>query len=346
MARPPLRRLLPFLAVLPVVVTTAIAGTLTNPDRRRPCAVEYSKQLGGSLLHMTRGPDGAMWSTDSFDDSIVRFDPETHEAERFPVPAGTFPHDIVAGPDGNVWFGGTNDRIGMIDLATGYPTLFPGITKGSEVHDLAWLGGRLYFAEMIGGRLAWLDPKTRTVHEGTFGLPPDNLIHSMIALHGYLWATLSNANKLVRFDPRANRFDRFVEMPVADSGPRDLIYLRSQNAIYLTLYAANAFARYDLDSGKVTVFRTDVDPLTLADANDLTKRVEKVSFIEKGASETNVYAGTFAAELLRLDVRSGKVSSVHCGITFPAGTAGMARDAEGRLWFNEAFPGRIGRIRP
>ncbi len=344
--RPRLRRMAPLLAAVPIVVTTAIAGTITNPSRVRPCAVEYSKGVGGSPLHLALGPDGDLYATDAFDDSIIRFDPRTHDAERFPVPANTGPHDIVAGPDGNMWFGGTNDRIGMLDLKTGYPTLYPGITKGSEVHDLAWLGGKLYFAEMVAGRLGWLDPQTREIREGTFGLPPDSLVHSLIAHDGYLWATLSNANKLARFNPRTTRFDKFVEMPIPDSGPRDLIYIRSRNSIYLTLYAANEFASYDLSSGKVALYPTAVEPLSLAAANDLTKRVEKVSFIEKDANETAVYGGTFAAELVRLDLKTNKVTTVHCGITFPSGTSGMARDAQGRLWFNEAFPGRIARLRP
>jgi hypothetical protein len=40
------------------------------------------------------------------------------------------------------------------------------------------------------------------------------------------------------------------------------------------------------------------------------------------------------------------VKKVFCGISFPAGTAGFARDRDGRLWVNEAFPGRIARIKP
>ena len=61
--RPRLRRVAPLLAAVPIVVTTAIAGTITNPSRVRPCAVEYSKGVGGSPLHMALGPDGDLYAT-------------------------------------------------------------------------------------------------------------------------------------------------------------------------------------------------------------------------------------------------------------------------------------------
>ena len=185
-------------------------------------------------------------------DRILRFDPNTHKTAEFPLRKGTSPHDIVTGPDGNLWFTGLSDRLGKFDLKTHRVVFYPGISRGSEPHDLIWTGGYIYIAELRSGRLARFDPKSKKIREGSWGLPPGNQIHSIVAVpNGDIWATLSNGNKLARFNPKTNRFDKFVEMPIKDSGPRGIVYVRSQGALYFSLFAANELGRYDLQTGKV-----------------------------------------------------------------------------------------------
>jgi hypothetical protein len=149
----------------------------------------------------------------------------------------------------------------------------------------------------------------------------------------------------VRFNPKANRFDRFVEMPVADLPARSGLRTVKERDFPDAVRGERVRAlRPWLWEGDPLPHRREA--ARPRDANDLTKRIEKVTFIEKDAQEKSARRRHLAAELLRLDVKTGKVTEVHCGISFLAGTAGMARDSKGRLWFNEAFPGRIGRIKP
>jgi virginiamycin B lyase len=334
-----------FLGLLPVVVATAIAGTITNPSRVRPCAREYSTGTSGGL-HIVLGPDGMLYLTASTADRILRFDPDTHTTTALTLPKGTVPHDIVRGPDGNLWFDGLSGRIGEVDPATGKVTMVAQLPRGREPHDLAWSGGDLYIAELKPGRLARFDPTNGQIREFDAGLPPRNQIHSMRAVGGYLWTSLSNANALARFNPIEDRFDKLVRMPIPSSGPRDLTYVPSRHSIYFTLFAANRIGRYDLSTGKLTLYPAPVKPISLADAESLQQGFEKLTFIDKSADQRFVWATTFYGEIVRLDLDTGKMTKVHCGITFPAATAGLATDRQGRLWINEAFPARIARIRP
>ena len=331
--------------LLPVVVATAIAGTITNPSRVRPCAREYPTGASGGL-HIALGADGMLYLTASMADRILRFDPDTHETRSLPLPKGTVPHDIVRGPDGKLWFDGLSGRIGNLDPATRKVTIVAQLPPGREPHDLAWSGGFLYVAELEPGRLARFDPERGAVAEFAGGLPPRNRIHSMRAVGGYLWTSLSNGNALARFNPGKHRFDKLVHMPIRDSGPRDLTYVPSRHSIYFTLFAANRIGRYDLSTGRLTLYRTPVKPISLADAESLRQGFEKLTFINKSADQRSVWATTFYGEVVRLDLATHKVTTVHCGITFPAATAGLATDAKGRLWVNEAFPARIALIRP
>ncbi len=334
------------IAVLPVVVATAIAGTVTNPSGIRPCAKEYSKGIRGGPLHVALGPDGKLYATESFGDRILRFDPDTHATAEFPVPRGTAPHDIVTGPDGNLWFAGNGDALGMLDLKTRRVTMFPGVTPGSQPHDVAWLGGYLYFSELQAGHLGRFDPKTRTIQEGLWGLPPGNQIHGLAVADGYIWAALSNANRLARFNPATKRFDRFVTMPIADAGPRSVVFLPSRHALYFSLFAANQLARYELRTGKVTLYPTPIERVPLSVAENLNARREKVAFVGTDARQRYIWASTLSGELLRLDLNTSRIKRVHCGISFPAVTGKLTTDGDGRLWFVEAFPGRIARINP
>jgi streptogramin lyase len=264
----------------------------------------------------------------------------------FPLPKDTLPHDIITGPDGNLWFSALSGEFGRLDPKTGlYERWF--LRPDAEPHDIVWSRGNLYLAELRLGRLARFDPKTEKITDGAWGLPPNNQIHTLIALpNGDVWAALSNANKIARFDPAKGRFDKLVEMPIPKSGPRGLVYIPSQDTLYITLFAANKFASYNLRTGKIAIFPTGMKPVTIAVANNTAARNEKLTFIAADASHRSIWGSTFAGELFRLDLQTHQVKKVFCGITFPAGTSGFALDRRGRLWVNEAFPSRIARIEP
>jgi streptogramin lyase len=264
----------------------------------------------------------------------------------FRLPIGTQPHDIIAGPDGNLWFSALSGVFGKFDPKTGRVT-YHRLSPTSQPHDIAWSGGYLYIAELGAGRLGRFDPKTGVVVDGAWGLPPNNQIHTLLVMpRGDIWAALSNANEIAHYNPQKGRFDKFVEMPIPKSGPRGLVYIRSRQTLYITLFAANEFATYNLRTGKIALFPTGLKPLPIAVANNTNARNEKVNFVTTDADQHYIWASTFGGELFRLDVRTHKVKKVFCGISFPAGTAGLARDRSGRLWVNEAFPGRIARINP
>ena len=345
-SRPRRGAVLGLLAATPIVLTTAIAGITTVPKKSLPCEVQYTTGVRGGPLHIALGTDRRLYTTESTGARILRFDPNTQATKEFALPKGTVPHDIVLGPDGKLWFGTLNDWIGTLDPRTGKVAIIVHLVAGSQPHDLVWDHGVLYIAELNAGRIASYDPETGVLRDGLWGLPPNSQIHSLVEVPGGdLWATLSNANAIVRFDPRGHRVDKVVQMPIPRSGPRDMTYASSQRALYFTLFASNEFVRYDLRSGHLTLIPTGVSTVSLTKAESLAPGVEKLTFVKYDPYDDAVWSGTFWGELVRLDLRTEKTTRVYCGISFPAATAGITVDDRGRLWFNEAFPGRIARMR-
>lgn len=350
-----MKKLLVVVALLPVVAATAIAGVVSSPSKVRPCFEEYTKGVNGSPTHMILGPGGDLYAAEEPEGKILRFNPETREAREYDV--RITPHDLTDGPDGKIWFVSAPgnlgrkdsgaDKLGSLDLETGEVTLYPGISRGSEPHMLRWnRDGRLYITEQKTGGFAIFDPRTGQIEEGTFGLPAGNSIHNIVLVpNGDFWAVLQEGDALARFNFEAQRFDKFVEIPIKDSGPRDITYVESRNAVFATLFAANKLAEYDLDTGKLTLHDVGVDSIAYAEA--ITRSpVPKLTFIRADAKEEALWVATLAGgELRRFDLDSGEVKRVGCGVTIPGGPLGLANDTKGRLWVAVPFPGRIAEVK-
>jgi streptogramin lyase len=349
-----LKKALLAIGLLPIIAATAVAGVVSNPSKTRPCLVEYSKGITGRPTHVILGADGKMYAAEEEEKKILRFDPDTHQTREYKLPIT--PHDLTQGPDGRIWFVSAPGNVGSVDFGgaklgaldprTGKVTLYKGISLDAEPHMIRWIRGRAYISEQLAGKIAIFDPKTGKITEGRHGLPPGNYIHDIAVLpNGDFWAVLQEGNELARFNFRKQRFDKFVRIPIKESGPRDITYVPSRNAIFATLFAANKLAEYDLDTGKLTLYDVGVDPITYGVA--ITRQPKaKLTFVRPDASGDAVWIATLAGgELLRFDLATKQVKGVGCGVRVPAGPLGMATDRKGRLWVAIAFPtGRLARV--
>jgi streptogramin lyase len=352
------RRILLAAALLPLIAATAVAGIVSSPSKTRPCLEEYTEGINGQPTHMILGSDGDLYAAEEFQRKILRFDPDTHEAREYPVSLS--PHDLTQGPDGRIWFVaaprnlGRPDRglyLGALDPKDGELEFFRGLTRGVEPHMLRFnKDGRLYITLQRAGQFAIFDPESEEFEEGRFGLPAGNFIHNIVLLpNGDFWGVLQEGDALARFNFKTKSFDKFVPMP-KDSGPRDITYVKSRNALYATLFAANKLAEYDLDTDKVTLHDVDVPPITykVAVGTSTEDRANpKLTFVRADADEEALWIATLSGgELLRFDPKTGDVENVGCGVTVPSGPLGLVNDRKGRLWVANLFPtGRIAEVK-
>jgi len=65
-------------------------------------------------------PDGRVWFVGQRTDYVAVFDPNTGEFERFDLPEGAGPHNLIVDSDGTVWYAGNRAaHIGKLDPVTG-----------------------------------------------------------------------------------------------------------------------------------------------------------------------------------------------------------------------------------
>ena len=53
---------------------------------------------------------GQVWFVGQAGNYIARLDPESGEFKKYTIEAGTYPHNLVVGPDGGIWYAGNSIR--------------------------------------------------------------------------------------------------------------------------------------------------------------------------------------------------------------------------------------------
>ena len=221
--------------------------------------------------------------------------------ERFPVPAGSAPHDVAPAPDGSVWYTAQRTgKLGRLDPATGQTTEVP-LGMGSAPHGvIVGPDGHAWVTDSGLNAIVRVDGKTNEVKR--FPLPAGragaNLNTAAFDRRGVLWFT-GQSGVYGRLDPASG------EMTVYDAprgrGPYGITATPDGTVWYASL-AGSHIARVDPVSGAATV----VEPPT---PDQGARRIWTDSHGRLWASEWNAgqvavhdpSAGTWAEYRLRGD---------------------------------------------
>lgn len=178
--------------------------------------------------------------------------PPASAVERFPVPAGSAPHDVAPAPDGTVWYTAQRKgKLGKLDPATGQTTEVP-LGMGSAPHGvIVGPDGHAWVTDSGLNAIVRVDGKTNEVKK--FSLPAGrsgaNLNTAVFDRRGVLWFT-GQSGVYGRLDPASG------EMTVYDAprgrGPYGITATPDGTVWYASL-AGSHIARIDPVSGSATV---------------------------------------------------------------------------------------------
>ncbi len=189
---------------------------------------------------IVRGPDRALWFTESNRGVIGRITP-SGDFKEFALPnAGSGPYGITLGADGNLWFTERfADTIAMMNTA-GAVTEFCCLTPMSQPWDIAALpDGSLWFTEENVDQVGQIYPNG-AIYE--FPTGPGELPTSIAAgPGGTVWFTKELGNKIVKLTPGPNPGDPpdMAEYPLLTEGalPWDIAAGPDGNMWFTTLAA-------------------------------------------------------------------------------------------------------------
>ena len=158
-----------------------------------------------SIQRIVTGPDGNLWFTEYYSNSIGRITPDgvvTEFSEG--ITPGGGPFAITAGPDGNVWFSEVNaNYVGRVtpdgtitEFGVGGDSLFyiAGIATGPD--------GNLWFTNYYGGQIGRISPQGDHVTSFGTGITPNSGPYAIaLSSDGNLWFTEYEVGGIGRITP-------------------------------------------------------------------------------------------------------------------------------------------------
>ena len=312
---------------------------------------EYPFPTPGGSPSVAGGPDGNMWFTKGSANQIGRITvPRAHGRFRgqgggaiheitVPTP-NSEPSDIVAGPDGAIWFTEFRaSQIGRLDLATGTITEFPipnsdrffdiftqtfttstgprGITVGPD--------GNLWFAQFNASRIGRITPSGEITQFPT-PTPNSRPVGITAGPDGNVWFTEPVGNKIGRITPDGV----ITEFPLPTPMSRPVgITLGLDGGLWFAEYIGNKIGRIDPATGAITEI---VVPTPNSGPN----------FIEVGPDGALWFTESLANQIGRLDPATGAITefAIPTPGAFPHGIAASTSD----IWFTEIEGEALGRV--
>lgn len=177
------------------------------------------------------------------------------QSQYFDVPKGDYPHDVAAGPSGEVWYAGQRLGVaGRLDPATGNIERIA-LGKNSSPHGVI-IGpdGAPWFTDGGQNAIVRVDPRSKEVK--VWPLPPERMPYTNLNTaafdgRGRIWFTGQNGI-YGRLDPKTG------DMKVWDApkgrGPYGITATPNGDIWFVSL-AGSYLANVNLDSGAATVFQ-------------------------------------------------------------------------------------------
>lgn len=193
-------------------------------------------------------PDGRVWFVGQRSDYAAVFNPATEEFERFDLPHGAGPHNLIVGDDGMVWYAGNRQsHIGLLDPATGEIEQIPmPDDRARDPHTLVFDGaGHICFTVQGGNFVGRLTMDTRRVDLVEVPTPNARPYGIVVADDGRPWFVEFAAGKIGTIDPGSLKLEEFV-LPELDSRPRR-IALDSSGDIWFVDYSLGEIGKMTPD---------------------------------------------------------------------------------------------------
>jgi len=170
---------------------TAVTPAVTAPDQ--------------NIYGIATGPNGNVWFTMAVGGTVGRMNPQTQAVTEFDLQGDCPPQSIALGPDGAMWVGCANGRIGRITtagVATFYRTDFPGVPGGGIPIESILTGpdGNIWFGAYDNASVGVMSTSGVMLNRLTLASFP-GVSGLTVGGDGNVWASYANDFKIFRITP-------------------------------------------------------------------------------------------------------------------------------------------------
>ena len=241
------------------------------------------------------------------------------------------PVGIAAGPDANLWAAEfAADRVARVTPA-GDRAEFT-LPAGRRPHDVASVGGFVWFTELDGNRIGRLDPSAADIQASIveFSVPTASSKPTAITAgpDGNAWFTEAGADKIGRITP-GGVISEFV-VPGAGSAPSG-IAAGPDGALWFTESGSNEIGRITTAGVLTNEFAVPTLESSASRLGDITSGPDgALWFVDSGLDHVGRLATNGA--VTRFAAPPG------------SGVEGLASGSDGALWITEGRAGKIATV--
>jgi streptogramin lyase len=239
-------------------------------------------------------------------------------------------NNLIAGPDGSLWFSELNgSRIGRITTSGSVTEFVNGITPGSRTRGIT-VGpdGNVWFTEYGAGKIGRISPAGQ-VTEFTDGISQGSGPYKIVTgPDGNLWFTEYNQDRIARITP-SGVVTEFSSGMSAGARPSWLTVGPDGN-LWFTEWGTNGVGRITTD-GVITEFTRGISPGSNPNG------------IETG-EDGNLWFTEYTGNRVGRITTNGQVTEYSTGISWGSVPRVITRGPDGAMWFTEYSGNRIGRI--
>lgn len=206
----------------------------------------YPVKPGLGTRDVAPAADGSVWFSGQFSGTVGNLDPKTGHYKLYPLGAGSSPHGILMGPDGNLWImdGGQNAIIRM-NSSDHKLTLFRIPAERGDVNLNTGVfdhSGALWFTGQNGvyGRL---EPGTSKmeVFDSPVGFGPYGIA---VTPQGTIWFTNFACNYIAGIDPETYKLN-VVKLPHPNPVGARRIWSDSKGKLWLSTWGTGEILSYN-----------------------------------------------------------------------------------------------------
>ena len=195
---------------------------------------------------------GRVWFCGQKGNYLAYLEPQSGAFERYEIPEGTHPHNLVIDEEGAVWYAGNmNAHIGKLDPETGGITTFPMPDKAArDPHTLVFDSqGDIWFTVQGGNFIGRLTTETGEVELVEVPTPRARPYGIKVDAEDRPWVVLFGTNKIATVDPATLALEEF-ELPRSEARPRRM-ELTSDGSLWYVDYAEGFLGQFDTEAREV-----------------------------------------------------------------------------------------------
>jgi virginiamycin B lyase len=198
-------------------------------------------------------PDGMVWFVGQTADYAARLDPADGSFERFDLPSGCGPHNLIVDRKGIVWYAGNRAaHIGRLDPATGEIAQYPmPDSRASDPHTLVFDSqGQIWFTVQHGTMIGRFDPASGAVDLVEVPTADSRPYGIVVDADDRPWVVEFAGGKVATVDPVSLEL-REYDLRRPETRPRRLV-VTSDGGVWYVDYAGGLLGRLDRQTGAVT----------------------------------------------------------------------------------------------